>query len=153
MINDSLLQFALPAVQRKKLSAAFDGGRLSSDGEVLLLPEVEGKLGLAERLAACLIDRRDLARIWHAVVEIHWLRMFAIAVGYEDAHYCDILRHDPVFEIAVGRSPETGAALCSQPTLSRLENAHSGTSKNRTLGSAIGRFGTERRHRDGDRQR
>ena len=85
MDDDNLLPFALPAVQRKKVSAAFDGGRLSSNGGVLLLRAVERKLGLAERLAACLIDRRDPARIRHALVEMLRLRMFAIAAGYEDA--------------------------------------------------------------------
>ena len=42
MTNDSLLPFSLPTVERKKITAAFDGGRLSSDGGVMLL-------GLAER--------------------------------------------------------------------------------------------------------
>ena len=50
------------------------------------------------------------------------LRMFAIAAGYEDADDCDSLRDDPVFKMAVGRLPESGEALCSQPTMSRLEN-------------------------------
>ena len=125
MDDDSHFPFTLPAVQRKKVSAAFDGGRLSSNGGVLLLRAVERKLGLVERLAACLIDRRDPARIRHALVEMLRLRMFAIAAGYEDANDCDTLRHDPVFKMAVGQLPETGPPLCSQPTLSRLENAPS----------------------------
>ncbi len=91
MDNDSLLPLELPAVGRKKVSLAFDGGRLSSDGGVLLLREVERGLGLAERLAACLTDRRDRARIDHTVVEMLRLRMFAIAAGYEDADDCDAL--------------------------------------------------------------
>ena len=53
------------------------------------------------------------------------LRMFLIAAGYEDADDCDSLRADPVFKMAVGRLPESGDALCSQPTMSRLENAPS----------------------------
>ena len=51
--------------------------------------------------------------------------MFAIACGYEDADDCDALRTDPLFKLAVGREPESGRALCSQPTMSRLENAPS----------------------------
>ena len=51
--------------------------------------------------------------------------MFAIACGYEDADDCDALRTDPLFKLAVGRAPESGRALCSQPTMSRLENAPS----------------------------
>ena len=51
--------------------------------------------------------------------------MFAIACGYEDADDCDALRDDPLFKLAVGRAPESGRDLCSQPTMSRLENAPS----------------------------
>ncbi len=125
MDEDNLLPFSLPAVCRKKVSVAFDGGLLSSDGGVMLLRDVERRLGLAERLARCLRDWRDPDRIDHELVEMLRLRMFLIAAGYEDADDCDALRSDPVFKLAVGRLPETGAALCSQPTMSRLENAPS----------------------------
>jgi hypothetical protein len=50
------------------------------------------------------------------------LRALAIAAGYPDANDCDVLRTDPVFKMAVGRLPDSGDALCSQPTMSRLEN-------------------------------
>ena len=106
-------------------SLAFDGGRLSSDGGVLLLREAERRLGLAARLAACMSDRRDPARIDHTVVEMRRLGMFATAGGYEDADNCDSLREGSAFKMAVGRTSETGAPLCSQPTISRLENAPS----------------------------
>lgn len=33
------------------------------------------------------------------------------------------MREDPAFKMAVGRAPESGDPLCSQPTMSRLENA------------------------------
>lgn len=125
MTDDTLLPFDLPAVCRKKVTAAFDGGRLSSDGGVLLLRGVERRLDMAGRLAGCLRDRRDPTRIDHTVEEMLRLRMFAIAAGYEDADDCDLLRHDPAFMMAVGRLPETGRPLCSQPTMSRLENAPS----------------------------
>ena len=47
----------------------------------------------------------------------------AICCGYEDADDLDHLRSDPAFKLACGRLPDTGRDLCSQPTLSRLENA------------------------------
>src|SRR5690606_15410445 len=101
----TLLRFELPAVGRKKVSVAFDGGLLSSDGGVLLLRGVERRLGLAERLAACMADRRDPTRIDHTLVEMLRLRMLLIAAGYEDADDCDSLRADPMFKMAVGRLP------------------------------------------------
>jgi hypothetical protein len=125
MDDDTQLPFDFPAVQRKKVTVAFDGGMLSSNAGVLLLRGVERRLGVAARLAACLADRRDPERIEHTVEEMLRLRMFAIAAGYEDANDCDALRHEPVFKMAVGRAPESGDPLCSQPTMSRLENAPS----------------------------
>jgi len=126
MDDDSLLPFCLlclPAVCHKKVSVAFDGGLLSSDGGVLLLRDVKRRIGVAELLAGCLTDQRDRSRIDHEIVEMLLLRMFLIAAGYEDADDCDSLRGDPVFKLAVGRLPGSGEALCSQPTMSRLENA------------------------------
>ena len=120
MDKDNLLPFSLPAVCRKKVSVAFDGGLLSSDGGVMLCAMSRASRA-RQRLARCLRDRRDPDRIDHELVEMLRLRMFLIAAGYEDADDCDALRSDPVFKLAVGRLPETGAALCSQPTMSRLE--------------------------------
>ena len=37
MSHDTTLPLSFPAVGRKKLTAAFDGGRITSDGGVLLL--------------------------------------------------------------------------------------------------------------------
>jgi hypothetical protein len=49
--------------------------------------------------------------------------MLAIACGYEDADDLDNLRSDPGFKLACGRLPDSGNDLCSQPTVSRWENA------------------------------
>jgi hypothetical protein len=52
-------------------------------------------------------------------------RIFAIACGYEDGDDLDRLRGDLVFKLAYGRLPDTGADLCSQPTVSSWGNAPS----------------------------
>jgi hypothetical protein len=83
--DDTTLPFALPPVGRKKLVAAFDGGRLTSDGGALLLSAAERRLDLAGRLAAGIADPRDPARVWHPLADILRARMLAIACGYEDA--------------------------------------------------------------------
>jgi len=112
----------LPAVCGKPVHVAADGGRLTSDAGVLLLAEVERHLGIAERLAACIEDPRDPAAVRHSIAEMIRFRALLIAAGYADANDCDALRHDPAFKMAVGRLPESGGELCSQPTMSRLEN-------------------------------
>jgi hypothetical protein len=48
--------------------------------------------------------------------------MLAIVAGYPDGNDCDVLRGDPVFKMALDRPPVSGPALCSQPTVSRIEN-------------------------------
>ena len=125
MTDDSLLPFDLPSVQRKKVSAAFDGGLISSDGGLVLLREAERGLRLAETLAGCIRDRRNQAQVVHALSAMLRFRMLAIACGHEDADDCDALRADPLFKLAAGQAPESGRDLCSQPTMSRLENAPS----------------------------
>ena len=125
MDDDTTALFGFPAVGRKKLTAAFDGGRITSDGGVLLLAAAERRLRIAERLAGLIADPRNPLFITHSVADILRARMLAIACGYEDADDLDHLRHDPGFKLACGRLPDTGRDLCSQPTMSRWENAPS----------------------------
>src|SRR6266576_181149 len=119
------LPFDLPAVARKKVSAAFDGGRITSDGGVMLLAQAERRLGIADQLARVIPDGRDASRVTHLLPDILRARIFAIACGYEDADDLDRLRFDPALKLACGRLPDTGRDLCSQPTVSRWENAPS----------------------------
>ena len=123
MTDDTILPFSFPAVHAKKIAAAFDGGRLTSNGGVMLLAMAERRLGLADKFARVFPDRRDPTRVVHSLVDMFRARMFAICCGYEDADDLDHLRSDPAFKLACGRLPDTGRDLCSQPTLSRLENA------------------------------
>ena len=123
MTHDSFLPLCFPAVHRKKVTAAFDGGRITSDGGVMLLAQAERGLGIAERLAAVIPDDRDASRVTHLLPDILRARIFAIACGCEDADDLDRLRLDPAFKLACGRLPDTGDDLCSQPTVSRWENA------------------------------
>jgi hypothetical protein len=115
--------FGFPAIGRKKLIGAFDGGRLTSDGGVMLLAAVGRDMGIAEHFAGLIADPRNPAFITHSVADILRARMLAIACGYEDADDLDHLRDDPGFKAACGRLPDSGADLCSQPTVSRWENA------------------------------
>src|SRR5918995_1555907 len=76
----------------------------------------------AGRLARCIEDPRAPERVQHGLAEMIRFRALLIAAGYEDANDCDALRADPAFKMAAGRLPESGAELCSQPTMCRLEN-------------------------------
>ena len=117
----------LSPVQGKAVVARFDGGRLSSEGGLLALREIESRLGLADRLAGCVKDPRAPERVVHRLAEIIRFRMLMIAAGYEDGNDADSLRADPMFKLALDRLP-SDEELCSQsvlgldPGISRLEN-------------------------------
>ena len=121
--DNTVLPFSLPSLCKKRVTAGFDAGQISSDGGVLLLASVDKRLDLIDTLAAIIPDHRDPAQITHTIADILRARVFAIACGYPDADDLDDLRKDPAFKLACGRLPESGNDLASQPTMSRWENA------------------------------
>ena len=121
MVDPTLPLPGLSPVSGKTVTVRFDGGRLSSDGGLLVLREVERRLGLADRLAACIDDPRNPEQITHSLADIIRFRLFMIAAGYEDGNDATGLRLDPMFKMALDHLP-SGDDLCSQPTISRLEN-------------------------------
>ena len=121
-MNDPMLPLpGLSPVFGKKVVATFDGGELSSDGGLLVLREVEQRLGVADRMAACIVDPRAPDQITHSLADIIGFRLLMIAAGYEDGNDADTLRSDPMFKMALDLTP-SDRELCSQPTISRLEN-------------------------------
>lgn len=107
----------------KPVVARFDQAQASTDGGAVLLKALDEHLQLTEQLAGCLVDRRDPDKIRHPLRDLLRQRIFGLACGYEDANDAARLADDPLHKLAVGRDPVTGAALASQPTLSRFENA------------------------------
>jgi hypothetical protein len=104
------------------LAAAFDAGRLTSDGGLPWLAQADRALGLCEALAACVPEwRRGPVR--HTLVDLVRQSVYQRACGYPDQNDADQLRSDPLLKLVCGRLPESGVDLASQPTLSRLENA------------------------------
>src|SRR3546814_10912876 len=81
-------------------------------------------MGICQRLAACIADPRDPARVIHRLDDILRARIFAISCDYEDADDLDALRDDPGFRLALGKLPGSGTGLASQPTISRRSEEH-----------------------------
>src|SRR5215216_1655421 len=106
------------------LEAAFDGGRITSDGGLLWLSEVDSELGLCQAISEDVPEWRK-RRGRHSLESLVRQRVFQIACGYEDQDDADFLRKDPLLKLSCGSLPQSGADLASQPTLSRLENAAS----------------------------
>lgn len=108
------------------LEVAFDGGRLTSDGGLALIAQVDTQLGLCEVLARHVPEWRR-GQVKHSLLELVRQWVYQIACGYEDQDDSDHLRADPLLKLVCGRLPESGADLASQPTMSRLENAVTAT--------------------------
>ena len=115
-------QLLVDSIDDKPVLLDFQAGRLSSDAGMLLLGPVDEQQGLLQALASVLPDQRDPNRTRHAMIDLMRQRVFQIAAGYEDQLDSDTLRSDPIFKLLLGRLPETGADLASQPTMSRFEN-------------------------------
>ncbi len=67
MTDDSQLSLNLPSVSRKKVTAAFDGGRLSSDSGVMPLALADRRRAVADTLrqVACTGGSASFADIRH----------------------------------------------------------------------------------------
>jgi hypothetical protein len=130
----------LPPVSGKPVHVRFDGGRMTSDAGILLLAAIEQRLGIAARLADCIDDPRAQERVRHGLAEMIRYRALLIAAGYPDGNDCDALKSDPAFKMAVGHLPESGTDLCSQPTISRLENLPGPTALKRMMAAMVELF-------------
>jgi hypothetical protein len=104
------------------LEAAFDGGRLTSDGGLSWLAKMDSEMGLSEMISECVPEWRT-RRGRHTMLALVKQRLYQIACGYEDQNDSDSLREDPLLKVVCGSLPESGADLASQPTICRLENA------------------------------
>ena len=117
MPNCTGQQMLFGRVGRRRIEADFSAGALGSDGGVMLVRQVDRKLGLSASVAAALHDPRDPERITHSLRDLVAQRLYGLCCGYEDLNDHDVLRHDPLMQTAVGRVDE----LASSPTFSRLE--------------------------------
>ncbi len=121
--------FGFEPVEGRRVEAAFDGGRVTTDGGALLLGKADRAIGLLGRFAACFGDGRSARAVEHGVATLVSQRVIGIALGYEDLLDHDELRHDPVLAAILGKlSPRRRrcAPLAGKSTLNRLEHAPEG---------------------------
>jgi hypothetical protein len=118
--------FGFASLGRRKVTAGFDGGALTSNAGALLLREADRRIGLSRRVAACFKDGRAQDRIEHSVKTLVAQRIHGIALGYEDLNDHGELRHDPVPGLVSGKLEARRsdcAVLAGKSTLNRLEHA------------------------------
>ena len=106
----------------RRIEADFNGGRLTSDSGLVLLREVDRRLGLLDAVNEAVPDPRDPRYTSHEQRELLAQRIFALAAGYEDGNDHEQLRRDPALQLSAGRVPSEDDPLASPATLCRLEN-------------------------------
>lgn len=97
----------------KIIEANFDGGRISTDGGLLLLRKADDMLELTETAALCLTESRREDALRHTNLNMLRQRVNGIAPLYVDCNDAQFLRHDDMQKLAVGRLP-SGEPLASQ---------------------------------------
>lgn len=115
-------KLVLSRLGRRRVEADFSGGRLTSDAGLLLLREVDRRLGLLDAANEAIPDPRNPLAITHEQRELLAQRVLALAAGYEDGNDHQALRCDPALQLAAGREPHPERPLASPATLCRLEN-------------------------------
>jgi hypothetical protein len=131
MSAQSFLFQELDTENSRQIVGDFGGGRLSSDGGVSLLAEVDRKLGLSESFAGNFRDLRDPDFVEHSLPELIRQRVYGLSLGYEDLNDHDFLRSDALLAACCGKQDvlgeersgpgREGFALAGKSTLNRLE--------------------------------
>src|SRR2546430_3671936 len=123
MFHSTPKQLCFPPVAGQTLRADLEGGALSSDFGALLFRGIDQQIGLTERLAAEIHDKRHPSYIDHPLRDLLAQRIYQIASGYADANDANTLRRDPLFKLGIERAPlDAEQDLASAPTFSRLEH-------------------------------
>lgn len=102
---------------KKQYTFDFSGQETSSDGGFSLLYKLARRSKLIKAFSEQVPDRRDPELITYSVEELIMQRVMLLACGYEDCNDVDYLKEDPLLKALMDNG------LCSQPTLSRLENS------------------------------
>ena len=122
MANCTETSFEFPVLKsnqvRRKIHINFGGGEITSDGCVLLLREIDRKIGLTEDLAKHLNDPRNPVQVEHSSLSMVRQRIYGLGLGYEDLNDQQSLRGDTAIQTAVGKDSQ----LASPSTLCRFEN-------------------------------
>ena len=129
-------RMALGRMGRGVVEAAFDGGDIATDGGVVLFRQVDERLGLKLAAARAVGGSRRAASVEHGMRDLLAQRICGLCWGWQDVNDHNTLRHDLVWQTAVGRDRGLGSA----PTRSRLENAAGARQARALQGVLLDRF-------------
>src|SRR5215216_382504 len=113
----------------RRIKLEFHGLRVTSDGGLLAVRELDDALGLSETAADVLTDTRTGANGRHSLVGQFRQSVFGRLAGYEDVNDADRLAHDPAMRWVVGGAAVTGQAA-STSQMGRFETEVMSEAKN-----------------------
>ncbi len=122
MVKQSAFQVSFDFLTSKAVVVEPGAAQVSSDAGLLPFRQLDERLGLTQRFAEALRDRRHGGYLDHTFLEMTRMRVYGILADYPDQNDHNVLRSDPIFKLLCDRSTADGD-LASQPTLSRFENA------------------------------
>ncbi len=114
----------LGKIKGRKVIANFEGGRITSDAGIVLMAELDKKLGITAKFAECFQDYRHLSYVNYSLHQLLAQRIYGIILGYEDVNDHDKLRYDPALALALKKLDfidSTQPVLAGKSTLNRLE--------------------------------
>ena len=117
-------QLVLWEVGRQEVTVDFTGQEVVSDTGLLLVRQLDLKLGVLAEVASRLADPRSQDFVTHDAEQLLVQQVYQLLAGYFDANDANQLRHDPMFQTLVGRSPDAGQPLASGSTISRFRYAY-----------------------------
>ena len=96
------------------LGVAFQGARVTSDGGLILVRELDERMGLSELIEEHLADSRTGRNSQFPLADLLRQSVYSRLAGYEDLNDADRLSADPTFRlIGSERVWERGVALTS----------------------------------------
>ena len=104
-------------LRNKRVNLDFTAENTSSDGGMLLLYKIMRNSKLIKSFSNPIADPRDKRYTDYSVEQLIQTRVLLLAMGYEDANDLSYLGDDPVLQSLIP------PGVCSQPTMSRLENS------------------------------
>jgi hypothetical protein len=97
------------------LKVDFQGSRVTSDGGLILVRELDERLGLGDLIDQHLVDRRQGKNTQFALADLLRQSVYSRLAGYEDVNDAERLSQDPLFRL-IGSEKiwDRGAALTSR---------------------------------------
>jgi hypothetical protein len=79
-------QLSFESIAPLPVTVDFAGGNLTPDSGLLLMRQLEDRMGLVRDLTACIPDRRDATRVRHGIFGLLLQRVLQIVGGYDADH-------------------------------------------------------------------